>query len=84
MPNLRTKFLTVPTGAVGGHSFRIQAELILNPVDHGACRADLRLPDRAARLDIDDDGVVEVDQVVGGVGEEGMPLERSCPLRSRI
>jgi hypothetical protein len=28
--------------------------------------------------------VVEVDQVVGGVGEEGMPLERSCPLRSRI
>jgi hypothetical protein len=28
--------------------------------------------------------MVEVDQVVGGVGEEGMALERSGPLRGGI
>ena len=34
---------------------------------------DLGLADRGGRLDIDDDRVVEVDQVVGRVGEEGRP-----------
>ena len=71
-------------GAVGGQPFRVEAEAILGAVDHGACRADLGLADRAARLDIDDDGMVEVDQVVGGVGEEGMPLQRAGPLRRGI
>ena len=72
------------SGGIGGQPFWIEAEAILGPVDHGARRADLRLPDRAARLDIDNDGMVEVDQVVDGVGEEGMPLERSGPLRGRV
>jgi hypothetical protein len=58
---------------VGGHSFGIETELILDPVDHSARRADLRLPNGATSLDIDNDGVIEVDQVIGGVGEEGMP-----------
>ena len=71
-------------GGIGRQPFGIEAEAILGPVDHGACRADLRLPDRAARLDIDNDGMVEVDQVVGGVGEKGMALERPCPLRGGI
>ena len=31
----------------------------------------------------DDDGVVEIDQVVGGVGEEGVALHRAGPLRRR-
>ena len=35
-------------------------------------------------LDIDDDGVVEIDEVVGGVGEEGMTLECAGPLRGGI
>src|SRR5690242_12134854 len=71
-------------GGVGGHSLGIEAELILDPVDHCACGAYLRLPDRAASLDINDDGVFEVDQVVGGIGKEGMALERACPLRGRV
>jgi hypothetical protein len=28
--------------------------------------------------------VFEVDQVVGGIGKEGMALERACPLRGRV
>ena len=71
-------------GSVGRQLFRIEAEAILGAVDHGARRADLRLPDRAARHDIDNDGMVEVDQVVDSVGEEGMPLERSGPLRGGV
>ena len=71
-------------GAVGGQPLRLEAEAILGALDHGACRADLGLADRTARLDIDDDGMVHVDQVVGGVGEEGVPLQRAGPLRRRI
>ena len=58
--------------------------MILGPVNHRARRADLRLPDRAACLDLDNDGIVEVDQVIGGVGEEGMTLECAGPLRGGI
>ena len=38
------------------------------------------MPDGAASFDIDDDGVVEIDRVVGRVGEEGMTLQGSSPL----
>lgn len=34
----------------------------------------------AAGLDIDDDRVVEVDQIVGSVSEEGVPFQGSSPL----
>src|SRR5437868_11120276 len=71
-------------GAVRGHSFGIETELILDPIDHRARRADLRLPDRAARLDIDNDTVVEIDQVIDGVSEEGVPFECAGPLCGRI
>jgi hypothetical protein len=37
------------------------------------------LPDGTAGLDIDDDGMVEVDQVVGRIGEEGVALQSSGP-----
>jgi hypothetical protein len=40
------------------------------------------MPD--TRLDVDNDGMVEIDQVVGSVGEEGMALERAGPLRGGI
>ena len=71
-------------GAVGGQPLGLEAEAVLGALDHGARRADLGLADRRGRLDVDDDGVVEVDQVVGGVGEEGVPLQRAGPVRRRI
>src|ERR1044071_1095184 len=43
-----------PIGGAGGHSLGIGADLIRRPVDHCACGACLRLPDRAASLDIND------------------------------
>jgi hypothetical protein len=42
------------------------------------------LADRGGRFDIDDDGVLQVDQVVGAVGEEGEPAIRSRPARGRV
>jgi len=71
-------------GAVGGKPRRVEIEVILNPLDHGACRPNVGLPDGPARLDVDDDGVIEIDQVVGGLGEQGVSLYGSCPLRRRI
>ena len=67
-------------GAVGGEPLGPQAEAILGALDHGAGGAHLGLADRAAGLDVDDDGVVQIDQVVCGVGEEGVALVGAGPL----
>ena len=42
------------------------------------------LPNGPRRLDVDDHTVVGVDQIVGGVGEESMPLMHARPLGCRI
>jgi hypothetical protein len=46
--------------------------------------AGIGLADGAGRLDIDDDRVVGVDEVVRGVGKEGVALHRAGPLRRRV
>jgi hypothetical protein len=61
-------------GAVGGKPLLIKAEEILGAFDHGSRCADLGLSDRPARFDVNDDGIVHVDQIVGGVSEEGMAV----------
>src|SRR5256886_7567846 len=51
--NQPTEHLGRTISAVGGHSFGIEPDLILDTLDNGAHRADLVMPDRAACLDID-------------------------------
>ena len=55
-------------GGVGDQAFGMQVEPGLHPIQHGLGRSDLGLPDRPRGLDIDDHGVIRVDQVVGGIG----------------
>ncbi len=57
---------------------------IFGALNHCACCTDLGLPDSSRRLDIDDDRRLQVDQVVIGVGKEGMPFVSASPLRGRI
>lgn len=71
-------------GTVGGEACGPEAEAVLRPFRYAARRPDLGLPDGAASSHIEDDGMVEIDQVVGGVGEEGMPLQGTGPLRRQI
>ncbi len=71
-------------GAVGGEPFGPEAEALIRPLDHGAGGGHLRWTDGGGRLDVDDDGVVEVDQVVGGIGEEGRSLVGAGPPRRGI
>jgi hypothetical protein len=66
-------------GGVGRQPLRPQAEALLRTVDHALLRRHLGLADRGGRLDVDDDGVLQVDQVVGAVGEEGEPAVRARP-----
>jgi len=42
------------------------------------------LPDRGCRFDINDDRVVDIDQIVGGISKEGLPAMGSGPSRRRI
>jgi hypothetical protein len=71
-------------GAVGDQPLGVEAEAVHRAIDHGARGADLRLPDGARRLDVDDDRVVGVDQIVGRIGEEGVTLLGARPLRRGI
>lgn len=58
-------------GAVGNQALRLQPDALRGTVEHRARGADLGLADGAARLDIEDDRVLGIDQLVGGIGEEG-------------
>lgn len=44
----------------------------------------VRLPNRRSRLNIDDDRVLDVDQVVRGVGEEGLATVSPRPARRQV
>ena len=61
-------------GAVGDQPLRVETEALHRSLHHGSRGADLGLADGAGRLDIDDDRVVGIDQVVRGIGEEGVAL----------
>jgi hypothetical protein len=56
----------------------------LRSVDHGTGSTNLGLTNGTAGLDIEDDRVRSIDQIVGGIGEEGRPAQRACPLGCRI
>ena len=62
---------------------RIQIEAFHRAFDHAFCGQDLGPPDRGRRLDINDDPVVDIDQVVSGIGEERLTMGTG-PSRSRI
>jgi len=79
-----TDHLGSPIGAVTGKAFRIEAKPIHDPLDHRPCRTDLGLADGSRRLDIDDDGIVGVDQIVGGIGEKSWATQSARPLGCRI
>jgi len=66
-------------GGVCGQPLGPEAEAVLRPLDHGARGTHLRLPDGAARLGIDNDGMIEVDQIVGGIlGREPHDRHHHC------
>jgi hypothetical protein len=72
-----------PSGACDKRVW-LHAEAGLRPLDHRLRRPNLGLPNGSRRLDVDDHAVVGVDQIIGGVGEEGMAFVRAGPLRRRI
>src|SRR6266699_6704662 len=71
-------------GFVGAKPPWLQAEAGLRSVEHGLGRTNLGWSADACRLDIDDDRRLEVDQIVVGVGKEGVPLVSACPLRRGV
>jgi hypothetical protein len=66
-------------GGVGRQPCRPQAKALVRTIDHPLLRGDLGLADCGRRLDIDNDGVLQVDQIVGAVGEEGQSTIRTRP-----
>jgi hypothetical protein len=59
-------------GGVGNQRVGMQAEAILGADQHFAHGPDLSLAHGRGRLHIHDDGVIQIDQIVGAEGEEGL------------
>src|ERR1700692_1079423 len=73
-----------PIGAVAYEHGGVEIEALHRSFDHALCRLDLSLADRGGRFHIDNDRVVDIDQIVGGVSEEGLPAMGSGPASCRI
>ena len=58
--------------------------MVHRPFDHAFGGENLRLPDRGGGLDVDDERVVDIDQIIGRIGEEGLPAMRRGPARGRV
>src|SRR5208282_5940639 len=61
----------------------IKIEAIYRAFYHAFCGQDLSLPDRGGRFDINDDPVIDIDQIVGGIGEECLSTMGSGPSHRR-
>lgn len=57
----------------------IEIEAFHRTLDHAPCCEDLGLPHRRGCFDIDDDRILDIDQIIGGVSEEG--LSASAPVQ---
>jgi len=56
----------------------------LGSLDHCPRGSDFGLADGTAGFDVQDHGIVGIDQIIGGIGKEGMSFMGSCPLRGWI
>ncbi len=78
------KHLGRAVAAVTEEPVRIEIEPFERALNHAFGGQHLRLPDCRRRLDIDDDRVLDVDQVVRRVGEEGLATMRPRPACRRV
>ena len=62
----------------------MQIEAFDRAFDHALRSQNLGLPDRGGRFDVDDDRVVDIDQIVGGISEEGLSAMGSGPASRRM
>ena len=71
-----------PVAGVTNQTFRLNVELVLDPIYHRLRRFYFCRSIGSGRLNIDDDAGLEVDQIVGRIGKEGGPT-RCCRPRCR-
>ena len=78
------KHLTGSIGCIGGEPFRLRAEHLLIPIDHGSGCGHLVIGARWRCLDVDNDGVLYIDNVVETVAKL-YTLVRLCrPRRAGV
>src|SRR4029079_2022870 len=79
-----TKHLARAIGAVAQEPRWVEIEAFLRAFDHAPCGKNFGLSDRCRRFDIDDDRILDVEQIVGRIGKEGLPAMGSGPACRRI
>jgi len=69
-----------PVSRVRDDTFRVQIKLVFDPVQHRTHRPYFGLPYRSSCLNINDDSMVCIDQVIGGISEERWAFAGCCLL----
>ena len=57
----------------------MESEVLRGPLDHPLGGKNFCLPDRCGRLNIDDDRILDIDQIVRGVGKESLSAMGAGP-----
>ena len=60
-------------GRVAGQPLQVKVEALLGALNHRHGHRSFGLTNRGRGLHIDDDGAVQIDEVVGAIGEESLP-----------
>ena len=79
-----TEHLRRSVSAISGQPSRIKAELLSGALYHTLGGCHFSLANGGCRLDVDDDRVVEIDHIVGGIGKEGRAPLGGGPTSCRI
>jgi hypothetical protein len=57
----------------------VESEVVCGPLDHAFGGENFRLPDRRGRLNVENDRILHIDQIVGGVGKESLSAMGTGP-----
>ena len=76
-----TEELACPIGCVGGQPLRLEIEALLCSIQHRLGRGNFIIGASRRRLDIDDHGILNVDEVVQPIAELHPLVGLGCPCR---
>ena len=76
--------LSRAVGRIGGEVLRLEPQALLGPIYHGLSSNDLIISARWRRFDIDNDGVLGIDQIIEPIAELHALVRFRSPRRAGI
>ncbi len=82
--NQPSKCLGIAISAITDEAFWVYTKLLLDTINHIQCGIDFRLSDRRCCFNINNHSIIQVHQIVGGIGKDRIGLLCSSKACCRI